>query len=132
MKKIVVKSFFAIGLSLVFSVGHAQKKTPSTPEERANKLTEWMKTNLQLNDEQVKQAQTINLKYANKNQELQTGSMSRKEKMQILKENDKAKDAELKNLFTADQYKNYRAKKEEIRKQMKEKMREKKTHNKVT
>ena len=117
---------------LLFNITYAQKKTSSAPEERANKLTEWMKTNLQLNEEQLTKAQAINLKYANKNQELHSGSMSRKEKMHILKENDKAKDAELKTLFTADQYKNYQEKKEEMRKQMKERMREKKTNNKVT
>ena len=58
--------------------------------------------------------------------------MSRKQKMQTLKDNDKAKDAELKNVLTADQYSAYQAKKDEIRKQMKERMREKKTHGKMT
>jgi hypothetical protein len=48
--------------------------------------------------------------------------------MQILKDNDKAKDAELRNVLTTEQYNNYQVKKEEIRKQMKERMREKKTH----
>jgi hypothetical protein len=132
MKKILVKSFLLAGLLFTFNIICAQKKTSYTPEERAGKLTEWMKTNLQLNDDQVTQVQDINLKYANKTQGLQTQSMSRKEKMQNLKDNDKAKDAELKNVLTTDQYNSYQAKKEEIRKQMKEKMREKKTHGKMT
>jgi hypothetical protein len=131
MKRILVNSFLLTGLLFLVNVTYAQKKT-STPAERADKLTEWMKTNLQLNDDQVTQVQNINLKYANKTQGLQTQSMSRKEKMQTLKENDKAKDAELKNVFTTDQYNAYQAKKDEIRKQMKEKMREKKTHGKMT
>src|SRR5262249_7060889 len=122
MKKILVTISLLTGLLFVANIIYAQKKS-STPEERAGKLTEWMKTNLQLKDDQVTQVQAINLKYANKNQELQTQSMSRKEKMQILKDNDKAKDAELKNILTADQYSTYQAKKDEIRKQMKEKMR---------
>ena len=132
MKKIVVNSLSIIGLLLVFNIVYAQKKISSTPEERANKLTGWMKTNLKLNDDQAKQVETINLRYANKTQELQSGSISRKEKMKTLKGNDKAKDAELKNVLTADQYNTYQAKKDEIRKQMKARMREKKTHNKVT
>jgi len=131
MKRILVNSFLLTGLLFLVNITYAQKKT-STPAERAGKLTEWMKTNLQLNDDQVAQVQKINLNYANKTQGLQTQSMSRKEKMQTLKENDKAKDAELKNVFTTDQYNAYQAKKEEIRKQMKEKMREKKTHGKMT
>ena len=132
MKRILVNSFLLVGLLFTFYIAYAQKKTSSTPEERASKLTEWMKTNLQLNDDQVTQVQNINLKYANKTQGLQTQSMSRNEKMQTLKANDKAKDAELKNIFTTDQYNTYQAKKDEVRKQMKEKMREKKTHGKMT
>ena len=128
MKAILVNVLFLITFLFAGNVIWGQKKTSSTPEERATKLTEWMKTNLQLSGDQVTQVQTLNLKYANKTQELQTQSLSRKQKMQILKDNDKAKDAELKNVLTTDQYNNYQAKKEEIRKQMKERMREKKTH----
>jgi len=128
IKVILVNALFLITFLFAGNVIWGQKKTPSTPEERAAKLTEWMKTNLELSGEQVTQVQTLNLKYANKTQELQTQSLSRKQKMQILKDNDKAKDAELKNVLTTDQYNNYQAKKDEIRKQMKERMREKKTH----
>ena len=131
MKRIFLKSFLLIAL---FAFNHicAQKKTSSTPEERAGKLTEWMKTNLQLSDSQVSQVRDINLKYAKKTQGLQTTTLSRNEKMQVLKDNDKARDAELKNIFTADQYSTYQSKKDEFRKQMKEKMRDKKTHGKMT
>jgi hypothetical protein len=132
MKKILVCICILITLLFTVNIIWAQKKTSSTPEERATRITEWMKTNLQLNNDQATQVQNINLKYANKTQGLQTQSMSRKQKMQTLKDNDKAKDAELKNVLTADQYSAYQAKKDEIRKQMKERMREKKTHGKMT
>lgn len=132
MKKILVCICILITLLFTVNIIWAQKKTSSTPEERAAKLTEWMKTNLELNSDQATQVQNINLKYANKTQGLQTQSMSRKQKMQTLKDNDKAKDAELKNVLTADQYSAYQAKKDEIRKQMKERMREKKTRGKMT
>jgi len=132
MKKTLSNSFLLITLLFAFNFIYPQKKTSSTPEERAGKMTQWMKTNLQLSDSQVLQVQDINLEYAKKMQGLQTTTLSRKEKMQVLKDNDKAKDAELKNLFTADQYNAYQVKKEEIRKQMKERMRDKKTHGKMT
>ena len=131
MKRVLAYNFFA-GLLFVANIVYAQKKMSSTPEERAAKLTGWMKTNLQLNTDQATQVQAINLKYANKTQELQTQSKSRKQKLQTLKDNDKAKDTELKNVLTPDQYNSYQAKKDEIRKQMKERMREKKTHGKMT
>ncbi|HEV8507584.1 MAG TPA: hypothetical protein VGQ53_19365, partial [Chitinophagaceae bacterium] len=82
MKKILGGSFLSIALFFTVNIAWAQKKTSLTPEERATKITEWMKTNLQLNNDQATQVQTINLKYANKTQELQTHSMSRKQKMQ--------------------------------------------------
>jgi hypothetical protein len=132
MKQIVIKSFLLTGLLFVINIVSAQNKTSSTPEERAGKMTEWMKKNLQLNEDQVRQVQDINLKYATKTQGLQTQTMSRKEKLHSLKENDKAKDAELKNIFTVDQYNAYQTKKDEIRKQMKERTREKKTHGRMT
>ncbi len=132
MKKTLLNSFLLITLLLAFNFIYPQKKTSSTPEERAGKMTQWMKTNLQLSDSQVLQVQDINLEYANKTQGLQTTTLSRKEKMQVLKDNDKAKDAELKNVFTADQYNAYQVKKEEIRKQMKERTGDKKTHGKMT
>jgi hypothetical protein len=132
MKKTLSNSFLLITLLFAFNFIYPQKKTSSTPEERAGKMTQWMKTNLQLSDSQVLQVQNINLEYAKKMQGLQTTTLSRKEKMQVLKDNDKAKDAELKNVFTADQYNAYQVKKEEIRKQMKERMRDKKTHGKMT
>jgi len=132
MKRTLRSTYLVAGLLLVANVSYSQNKTSSTPEERAAKLTEWMKTNLQLNPDQATQVQAINLKYANKTQELQTQSKSRKQKLQTLKDNDKAKDTELKNVLTPDQYNSYQAKKDEIRKQMKERMREKKTHGKMT
>ena len=132
-----MKRNFSVILFCLFLAGscttaHPQETSSFSAQNHAAKLNEWMKTNLQLNDDQVTQVRNINLKYANKNQELQTQSMSRKQKMQTLKENDKAKDSELKNVFTTDQYNTYQAKKDELRKQMKERMREKKTNNKVT
>jgi hypothetical protein len=132
MKETLLNSFLLITFLFAFNFIYAQKKTSSTPEERAGKLTEWMKTNLQLSDSQVSQVRDINLKYAKKTQGLQTTTLSRNEKMHILKDNDKTRDAELKNIFTADQYSTYQSKKDEFRKQMKEKMRDKKTHGKMT
>jgi len=47
MKRILANSFLMTGLLFLVNITYAQKKT-STPSERADKLTEWMKTNLQL------------------------------------------------------------------------------------
>jgi hypothetical protein len=97
-----------------------------TTEEMAGKLTGWMKTNLELTDNQVGQVQIINLKYANKMMELQNdGSANKKQKMRALKADSDAKDQELKRVLTADQFQSWLAKKDEAKKALKEKIKEK-------
>jgi biopolymer transport protein ExbB/TolQ len=86
-----------------------------------------MKSNLNLTVEQVAQVHPINLKYADKMQDLYLSSQTRRQKFQALKADFNAKDAELKKIFTADQYKTYQAKKEEIKKALKDEMKERKS-----
>jgi len=125
-KKIIENLLLAIVVMASVNT-NAQQKAPATPEERANKVTEWMKANLQLTEAQVSQVQDINLKYANKMQGLKDNTtLARRQKLQVLQDNDKAKDKELKNVLTDDQYKTYQSKKEEIKKQVKQKMKENK------
>ena len=100
--------------------------TPKSPEDKAKAITGWMKSNLKLTDDQVKKVYPINEKYAAKNQELQTSTASKMGKLKTLKANDKAKDAELKSIFTADQFSQYQAKKEELKEKFKEEMKAKK------
>ena len=99
---------------------YAQQKDMSPPEDRAAGLTEWMKTNLQLTEEQVPKVQEINLKYANKNEDLKNSKLARKQKLQTLKLNEEGRDAELKQLLTDSQYKTYTTKKHEVKEKMKE------------
>ncbi|HEY4209827.1 MAG TPA: hypothetical protein VGM31_23540 [Puia sp.] len=70
--------FLAAAL-LVLSVGAKAQSTDSTrtPEGRATAYTEKMKTQLALTEDQVPQVQAINLKYAQKNQEIWTGTGGR-------------------------------------------------------
>ena len=115
-----------IAYLFILTNSNAQEKNIPPAADRAAKLTEWMKTNLQLTADQVAPVQEINLKYANKMDDLRKSSKGRRGKMQTLKNDNKAKDAELKKILTADQYKIYLAKKEEIKKKFKEEMKEKK------
>ena len=110
----------------LFVNSYSQEKEIPPAADRAAKLTEWMKTNLQLTAEQVSPVQEINLKYANKMDDLRKSSQGRRAKLQTLKSDNKAKDAELKKILTADQFKTYLAKKEEIKKKFKENMKERK------
>ena len=104
------------------------KKEPIPAGERAAKLTEWMKDNLQLTAEQETQAQQINLKYANKTEELRNSNDSKTQKLKKVKAYKESKDKELQELFTAEQYKKYQAKKEEVKDDFKAKVKEKKSN----
>jgi periplasmic protein CpxP/Spy len=129
-----MKSIFKLvpALLVVFVLGSAdtiaqeQDKEPMPPDERAAKLTDWMKTNLQLTAEQEKPVQEINLKYAIKTEELRNTDEPRKEKFKKLKGYNEEKDKELKKVFTEEQFKLYLAKKEEVKEEFKAKAKEKK------
>lgn len=111
-------------LSFASNAQEAERETMS-PEERASKLTTWMKNNLQLTDEQEKSVQEINLKYAGKTEELRNSSESKGQKFKKLKSYNDDKDKELKGLLTAEQFKTYQAKKEEVKEEFKAKASEK-------
>jgi hypothetical protein len=125
MKKIILFSFLLVPLlTLVLSV-NAQEKMHMTPQEKAQKLTDWMKTNLKLTDDQVAKVQPINLKYAQKMADTKNSSQDQKAKMDAMKADEEAKDAELKAVLTPEQYTSWEAKKADMKKEMMEKMKDK-------
>jgi Spy/CpxP family protein refolding chaperone len=126
MKTKIIQVFLLTIMTLMLVNAHSQQKSAGTPEQRAEKLTGWMKTNLQLNDNQATQVHDINFKYANKNEQLKNSTASKRQKLQTLKADDQAKDAELKAILTPEQFTTYQTKKEELKKEMKKKMKEKK------
>ena len=92
--------------------------------ERSAKLTEWMRINLNLTDEQLPAVRDINLKYAKKMDTLKTNSLPKSEKMKQITDNDKAKDKELKDVLTNNQFQTYLSKKQEIKKKFKENLKQ--------
>jgi len=126
MKKVkTVRNILSVILLTMCCLAGAQQPAGDA-DTLATKLTNWMKITLTLSDEQVSQLQEINLKYAEKMVALKRKTIPRRQKLEILNDNDAAKENELKKVFTADQFKLYQAKKEELKKQMKQKAREKK------
>jgi hypothetical protein len=115
---------------LWLSPARAQQKQKMTPDQRAAKITEWMKTNLKLNDEQTAKVSDINKKYASKMEDLRSTITDKKKKMTAVKDLDKQKDSELQAVLTPDQFKSYLAKKEEMKEQVKSKMKEHKESTK--
>ena len=118
MKKIIFPCFF-ITAALLFSIAASAQKMGDAAE-RSAKLTEWMRINLNLTDEQLPTIRDINLKYAKKMDALKTNSLPKNEKIKQITDNDKAKDKELNEVLTDSQFQTYLSKKQEIKKKFKE------------
>jgi hypothetical protein len=96
---------FVMGITLAAS---AQKdSTKHTPEARAKNMTDKMKTELTLSEDQYKQVYDINLKYAQKNQEAATGEGTRMQKAKALRSGNSAKNDELKTVLNNEQFEKY-------------------------
>jgi hypothetical protein len=101
-----------------------QRKKMGDATERSAKLTEWMRINLSLTDEQLPIVRDINLKYSKKMDALQTNLLPKSEKIREITDNDKAKDEELKSVLTSSQFQTYLSKKQEIKKKFKENLKQ--------
>jgi len=92
----------------------------STPDEKAKALTDRMKTNLTLNDDQYKSVYDINLDFIKKLGGVKEDGGSKMAKFKKLKEIDKSRDASLQKVLTEDQFKKFQTQKQETREEMKE------------
>jgi len=100
--------FLAVSLLAGAATASAQSTDSTrTAEARASKLTEKMKTELALTDEQYPKVQAINLKYAQKNEDIFREGGGRFAKFRALKSSQKDKSKEMKAVLTSDQYKKY-------------------------
>jgi len=121
--KFINRTLLIIALIPV-SVLIAQAQTQSsTPEERAQKWDDWMKKELMITSDQEANVHSINLKYAQINEQLKGTEASRRAKFQELKANENSKEKELKQVLTKGQFKSYQEKKKEMQKQMLQSMR---------
>lgn len=94
---------------------HAQE-SGSTPEERAQYHTDWMKADLKLTAEQEEKVHEINLKYAREAETIKSDGGSRMSKMKQAKSLIDQKDAELKPILTDEQYALFQEKKKDRKK----------------
>ncbi len=97
----------------------------TTPEQRAKALTEVMTTKLGLSPEQTSKVANLNLTYANKMEPLIKGSEGPFVKMREMRQINEAKEAELKQILTPQQFEKYLASKEQMREKVLEKVEQK-------
>jgi hypothetical protein len=123
-------------LSLVFScalllslpqlaLAQMDQLKDTTPEQRAQMQTKWMENNLSLDAKTSASVAAINLKYAKETESLMAANEPKFKKLMAFKENSNAKDAELKAIFTPEQYSLYEQKKSEMESTIMQKVKEK-------
>ena len=119
----IVLAFSALVLCAGASVAQdLEKLRNSTPEQRATIQTEYMTTNLALTAEQVPKVKAINLASAQKAEPILKGSEGPLIRMRQLKVLDEAKDAQLRTVFSAEQYGKYLGLKEKLREHLESKL----------
>lgn len=124
MKKNVLTAVLILCFSWLANAGYAQGKmeefmNETTPEERAQMQTDYMKESLTLSDEQVPKIHEINLKYSLKMQNAYNSGGGKLQRLKKMKGVSTEKDKEMKSVLNAEQYSVYETNKE----QMKEKIR---------
>jgi predicted nucleic acid binding AN1-type Zn finger protein len=125
MKKIKCGMMLAMAILFFTQTAIAQQATDlknKTPEQRAAFQTSMMKSKLNLDSGQAAKVQAINLKYAQKYEPIIKSDDSRFSRFRQAKALQKAKDAELKTVFTASQYKQYQDFEAEMKDKLKDKM----------
>lgn len=98
----------------------------SSPEERAQIQTDFMKKEMGLDEVQTKLVGDLNLKYAKKMEPIIKGDGNKLSKFSEAKSIMSDKDEELKSIVTEEQYKKYDASKDRLKEEMKKKLQEKK------
>lgn len=108
-----------MALCLVSFASFSQQAKPD-PEARAKKISEKMKTELSLSDEQYTKVYDINLKYSQKMKDIRTEEGDRQSKMNSIRDLNKSKNDELKSVLSEEQMNKYR----DMQKDMRNKSRE--------
>jgi hypothetical protein len=111
VKNVVKAALLCCFLAPIAVVAQREQRTP---EERANRQTEWMKKNLSITPEQSIKAHDIFLVHARAVESAPRGAGRR----ELMKSEMNARDNELRGVLTADQFSRYQQHEEEMREKM--------------
>lgn len=126
LKKIFMIALMSFGILFTACQTEAQPSDETrTPEERAKKMTERMKAVLSLTEEQYPKVKAINLKYAQKNEQILKGSGSKLSRYKAVKSSQKEKKREMKAVLTKEQFKKYEEMLDEMEAEAKERYKNK-------
>jgi maltodextrin utilization protein YvdJ len=126
---LIVLTIISLGPS-----GYGQEKfdefmTETSPDDRAQLQTDYMKESLSLTRDQETKIQEVNLKYAGKMQEAYEAPTKRQQKLKAMRAINVQKEAELKLILSPDQYVIYEKNKEAMKEKIKARAKEKESEN---
>ncbi|MET0394391.1 MAG: hypothetical protein ABW019_14690 [Chitinophagaceae bacterium] len=124
LKPFIKSAFIALAVLFFFAGTASAQDSLKTTEGRARAISQKMKTELSLSDDQYNKVYEINLKYAQQNETIRKSSDDRMAKMQAIKAGNEAKNNELKAVLTKEQFEEYKKMQKELREEAKEKMKE--------
>lgn len=123
--------FFALAFGAVCSAQAQEDRARKSPEERAERMTERMKTELALDDAQTAKVKEINLKYAKERDALREKEYAdRREKGKAMRASFASQDKEIEPLLNDEQRDKYQELKDEMRENMQERRRERRRNRK--
>ncbi len=129
-KNLFVVIICALFIPILATAQQGQARGRSA-EERAKMQTEHMTKQLNLNETQQTQVADINLKYAQKVDDMRgTGREQQAERREALKQMDEQKEQELQGVMTAEQFAQFKQAKDERRTKMQERAAERKNEGK--
>ena len=129
MKTVTLTTTLILVIASLTNYVHAQEKleafmNETTPEERAELQTNYMKESLALTSDQEIKIQDLNLKYAKKMQDVYNTPDRKFQKLKRMKGVSTEKDQEMKSILNPDQYATYEKNKEEMKEKMRSRAKE--------
>lgn len=115
MKQVIVVA--ALMTSIAMVANGQDRMGKQTPQERTEMQTKWMDKNLSLTEEQSTKAHDVVLKYAIKRDSLAKAQQD-PAKRQAMQELMHQRNAELKNVLSAEQFGKFKAHQQEMRKKV--------------
>ncbi|MBN8859886.1 MAG: hypothetical protein J0H29_15925 [Sphingobacteriales bacterium] len=125
MKTAFHTGIIALLLFAGISVSAQQKMQSRTPEEKAVVITNKMKTNLKLSDDQYTKVKAVNLDFTTKFDEIRK-SENKKGMVNKMRNLDSQRMQSLKAILTPEQYARYEAQKNAAKERMRKNMEERK------
>ena len=132
MKKVTLTTTLIFAIVCLTSYAHAQEKlealmNETTPEERAELQTNYMKESLALTSEQEIKIHDLNLKYAKKMQDVYNTQDRKFQKLKKMKSVSTEKDHEMEGILNPDQYATYEKNKEAMKEKMRARAKERRS-----